>query len=156
MSSAPCTGIFASTWNDSLVTRAATGPTFISCSVCVTYAMNSSRLSPTMRRVIALCTSGTEATCRGLVSLSYDVRTSNDSRNVARKTEKVSLLIRLRMKIRTMRGLKFPAAIWTATSEMLKTTPMKVIIAALTVVTMVLASSATPMRDRTVLYSPAF
>ena len=54
----------------------------------------------------------------------------------------MTLVIRLRTKIRTTRGVNCPLAICTATSEMLKTTPMKVIIAELTVVTIVFVSSA--------------
>ncbi len=74
---------------------------------------------------------------------------------MARNTAKVALVIRLRTKIRTTRGLNCPAAICTATSEMLKTTPMKVIMAALIVVTTVFASSAIPSRSLTASSSPA-
>ncbi|CAM5534535.1 hypothetical protein SMICM304S_00184 [Streptomyces microflavus] len=87
-----------------------------------------------------LCSSGTETTRRGSASLSYEVRTSSENRNVARNTVSVSLLIRLRTKIRTTRGVSCPLAICTATSEILNTTPMKVIIAELIVVTIVFAS----------------
>jgi hypothetical protein len=83
------------------------------------------------------------------------VRTSRDWTKVARNTAKVALVIRLRTKIRTTRGLNCPAAICTATSEMLKTTPMKVIMAALIVVTTVFASSAIPSRSLTASSSPA-
>ena len=44
-------------------------------------------------------------TCRASVSLSYEVSTSRENRKVARKTVSVILLIRLRMKIRTTRGV---------------------------------------------------
>ncbi len=70
-----------------------------------------------------------------------------------RKTAKVALVIRLRTKIRTTRGLNWPLAICTATNEMLKTTPMKVIIAELTVVTTAFASLATFSRSSIVSYS---
>lgn len=79
--------------------------------------------------------------------LSYELRTSSENTKVARKTDNVSLLIRLRTKIRTTRGVSCPLAICTATSEMLKTTPMKVIIAELTVLTIVFVSSAIETRS---------
>jgi hypothetical protein len=60
---------------------------------------------------------------------SYEVRTSSDSMKVTRKTAGMALVIRLRTKIRTTRGLNCPLAICTVTSEVLNTTPMKVIIA---------------------------
>ena len=110
--------------------------------------MNSSRLSPTSSIVTMLCSTGTDSTRRALRSLSYDVSTSSENRKVARNTVSVSLLIRLRMKIRTTRGVSWPLAICTATSEMLKTTPMKVIIAELIVVTIVLASFTTEISWR--------
>jgi hypothetical protein len=107
------------------VIRSTTGPTCISRSVVVTYAMNSSRLSSTSSSVTTDCTRGTDVTRSGSVALSYEVRTSSENRNVDRKTVSVSLLIRLRTKIRTTRGVSCPLAICTATSEMLKTTPMR-------------------------------
>ena len=61
---------------------------------------------------------------------------------MARNTAKVALVIRLRTKSRTTRGVNCPLAICTATSEMLNTTPMKVIIAEPTADTTVFASSA--------------
>lgn len=89
----------------SRVIRSTTGPTCISRSVADTYAMNSTRLSTTRAIVSRLCTTGTEVTWRMSVSLSYEVSTSSENRKVARKTVSVILLIRLRMKIRTTRGV---------------------------------------------------
>ncbi len=74
---------------------------------------------------------------------------------MARKTVSVSLLIRLRTKIRTTRGVSWPLAIWTATSEMLNTTPMKVIIAELIAVTTVLVSWENAMRSASRSYAPS-
>ena len=73
--------------------------------------------------------------------MSNDVSTSRLSTKVARKTANVALVIRLRTKSRTTRGVNCPLAIWTATSEMLNTTPMKVIMADPTAFTTVLVSS---------------
>ncbi len=61
---------------------------------------------------------------------------------MARNTAKVAFVIRLRTKSRTTRGVNCPLAICTATSEMLNTTPMNVIIAEPTADTTVRASSA--------------
>lgn len=108
-----------------------------------------------MKRVSTDCTTGTDLTSFGSGSLSYEVSTSSDSTNVARKTANVAFVIRLRMKIRTTRGLSCPLAIWSATSEMLKTTPMKVIIAALMVLTTVCASSAMLWSWEMLSYAPA-
>jgi hypothetical protein len=110
--------------------------------VVFTYRTNSSRLSPTMQRVRTDCTRGTDVTARGSSTLSKLVRTSRVSTKVARNTAKVALVIRLRTKSRTTRGVNWPLAICTATSEMLKTTPMKVIIAEPTALTTAFASSA--------------
>ncbi len=66
---------------------------------------------------------------------------------MARKTDSVSLLILLRTKIRTTRGVSWPLAICTATREMLKTTPMKVIIAELIVTTICCVSWAIETRS---------
>lgn len=67
----------------------------------------------------------------------------------------MSLLILLRTKIRTTRGVSCPLAICTATSEMLNTTPMNVIIAELTVVTIVRASAAKVRRSPSSSYAPS-
>lgn len=100
-----------------------------------------------------LCTNGTETTRRGSLSLSYEESTSSEKRNVARNTVSVSLLIRLLTKIRTTRGVSWPLAICTATSEMLNTTPMNVIIAELIVVTIVLASWENAIRSPSSSYA---
>lgn len=108
-----------------------------------------------MPSVSMLCSTGTEVIRRGFAAAppSYDVRTSSENANVARNTVSVSLLIRLRTKIRTTRGVSCPLAICTATSEMLKTTPMNVIMAALIVVTISLASSAKERRSPSSSYA---
>ncbi len=114
----------------------------ISRRVVFTYSTKRNRLSATMQSVRTDCTSGTDVTARGSSVLSKEVRTRRVSTKVARNTAKVALVIRLRTKSRTTRGVNCPLAICTATREMLKTTPMKVIIAEPTTVTTAFASSA--------------
>ncbi len=90
------------------------GSTRISRRVAFTYITKSSRLSATMSRVSTDCTSGTDAArCGGRRCCRSWSGRAAISTKVARKTAKVALVIRLRTKSRTTRGLNCPLAICT-------------------------------------------
>ena len=152
--SSPPGGCRVTTCTDSRVIWSTTGPTCISRSVELTYAMNSTRLSPTRARQHALHEGHRGDQLRVRLTL---VRGQHQEREQEGRQEhrQGQLADPAPHEDPHHTGAELPAAICTATSEMLKTTPMKVIIAELIVVTIGLRVLGDRQQSLTARTSPA-